>query len=56
MGTAQFSAVKTPPSFRAWAEAVAPVSVRAVKVTTVSAVYSFGVTVAARYHICCSRS
>lgn len=56
MGTAQFSTVKTPPSFRAWADSVLPVLVWAVKVATVSAVYSLGVTLAVRYHTAFSRS
>ena len=56
MGTAQFPAVKTPPLFWASAEAVAPVLARAVKVVTVPAVYSLGVTLAVRYHTASSRS
>ena len=56
MGTAQFPAVKTPPLFWASAEEVSPVSVRAVKVTTVPAVYALGVTLAVRYHTAFSRS
>ena len=56
MGTAQFSTVKMPPSFRAWADSVLPVLVWAVKVATVSAVYSLGVTLAVRYHTAFSRS
>ena len=51
-----FSTVKTPPSFRAWADSVLPVLVWAVKVATVSAVYSLGVTLAVRYHTAFSRS
>ena len=50
MGTAQFSTEKTPPSFRASVETVSPVLVRAVKVATVSVVYSFGVALTVRYH------
>ena len=56
MGTAQFSTVKMPPSFRAGGEEeVSPLSARAVKVTTIPSVYSLGVTLAVRYHALSSR-
>ena len=55
MGTAQFSTVKMPPSFRAGGEEVSPLSARAVKVTTMPSVYSLGVTLAVRYHALSSR-
>ena len=41
MGTAQFSVEKVPASFRASAEEVSPVSVRAVKVVPDYAGYAF---------------
>ena len=49
MGTAQFSTVKTPPSFRDWAYSVLPLLVWAVPVATISAAYSLGFTLAVSY-------